>query len=352
MFSRPPRRTQAITGAAIVVLLGMAIGASAVAVNAFGAGDKFDRLLAKIDRFVAGPPPDRGAETVLVTEPPEDEEPIAEPTPTPVPTPARSLAPGATPTPTPEPTPTPTPKPVRKPVDFDIEPHPRSVFASEVKDTWCSPAGVQMTLAVLGLADTSDRFQAKLQSRVREWESRPDSHNGDWGPSAMALALDAYGAPGYEVRAYKSRTLALRDAARAIRTTRAPVILLAWRGAHTWVMTGYRADADPVDLQEREGVGGLHPRPVVPAHLEHLGPLRRRPGRSRTPARWSATTSPGSGPRGSTRTGTGSSSRSCRPSGRPRRSAPPARLRPRRPPRSPVRSRAPGRAGTRPAGRP
>jgi hypothetical protein len=226
MFSRPPRRTQAITGAAIVVLLGMAIGASAVAVNA----------------FVAGPPPDRGAETVLVTEPPGDEEPIAEATPTPVP----SLEPGATPTPTPEPTPTPTPKPVRKPVDFDIEPHPRSVFASEIKDTWCSPAGVQMTLAVLGLADTSDRFQAKLQSRVREWESRPDSHNGDWGPSAMALALDAYGAPGYEVRAYKSRTLALRDAARAIRTTRSPVILLAWRGAHTWVMTGYRADADPV----------------------------------------------------------------------------------------------------------
>jgi hypothetical protein len=62
----------------------------------------------------------------------------------------------------------------------------------------------------------------------------------------MALALDAYGAPGYEVRAYKSRTLALRDAARAIKTTRSPVILLAWRGAHTWVMTGYKADADPV----------------------------------------------------------------------------------------------------------
>jgi hypothetical protein len=235
----------------------MAIGASAVAVNAFGAGDKFDRLLAKIDRFVAGPPPDRGAETVLVTEPPEGDEPAAEPTPTPVPTPTRSLAPGATPAPTPEPTPTPTPKPVRKPVDFDIESHPKAVFASEVRDTWCSPAGVQMTLAVLGLADTSDKFQAKLQSRVREWESRPDSHNGDWGPSAMALALDAYGAPGYEVRAYKSRGLALRDAARAIRATRSPVILLAWRGAHTWVMTGYRADADPV-LFKNSKVSGAY----------------------------------------------------------------------------------------------
>ena len=27
---------------------------------------------------------------------------------------------------------------------------------------------------------------------------------------------------------------------------RSPVILLTWRGAHAWVMTGFRADADPV----------------------------------------------------------------------------------------------------------
>ena len=255
MFSRPPRRTQAITGAAIVVLFGIALGASAVAVNAFGAGDKFDRLLAKIDRFVTGPPPDRGAATVLVTDPPEDDQPTDAPTPTPVPTPIASLAPGATPPPTPVPTPTPTPKPVRKAVDYDIEPHPKAVFASEVKDTWCSPSGVQMTLAVLGLADTSDAFQAKLQSRVHEWESRQDSRNGDWGPSAMALALDAYGAPGYEVRAYKSRGLALRDAARAIKVTHSPAILMAWRGAHTWVMTGYRADADPVLFKDAKVSG-------------------------------------------------------------------------------------------------
>jgi hypothetical protein len=62
----------------------------------------------------------------------------------------------------------------------------------------------------------------------------------------MALALDAYGAPGYEVRAYESRIDALRDAAVALETTGSPVILLAWRGAHTWVMTGFRANADPV----------------------------------------------------------------------------------------------------------
>ena len=52
-----------------------------------------------------------------------------------------------------------------------------------------------MTLAVLGLADTSDGFQKELQRNVRKWESYADSHNGDWGPAAMALALDALRRP-------------------------------------------------------------------------------------------------------------------------------------------------------------
>ena len=135
------------------------------------------------------------------------------------------------------------------PVDVDIVANPKKVFAHELKETWCSPAGVQMTLAVLGQADTSDGFQRELQSRVKEWESYNDSHNGLWGPHAMALALEAYGAPGYEVRGYDSRIGALRDAAKAIQATNSPVILLAWRGAHTWVMTGFRADSDPSVFQ-------------------------------------------------------------------------------------------------------
>ena len=48
------------------------------------------------------------------------------------------------------------------------------------------------------------------------------------------------------IHAYDSRGLAMRDAAIAISQTHSPALLLAWRGAHTWVMTGYRADADPL----------------------------------------------------------------------------------------------------------
>ena len=71
----------------------------------------------------------------------------------------------------------------------------------------------------------------------------------------MASALEAYGAPGYQVRAYDSRADALRDAAMAISKTHSPAILLAWRGAHTWVMTGYRADADPLVFHDAKVIG-------------------------------------------------------------------------------------------------
>ena len=61
----------------------------------------------------------------------------------------------------------------------------------------------------------------------------------------LPSALAAYGVTGYEVRTYATRSAALRDAAKALEMTHSPVLLLAWRGAHTWVMTGFRANADP-----------------------------------------------------------------------------------------------------------
>ncbi len=130
-------------------------------------------------------------------------------------------------------------------VDVNLEVDPEAVFAHELTKRWCAPAGVQMVLAHLGRGDTSAELQTEIAARVLEWASYDDSHKPGWGPSAMAGALAAYGAPGYETRVYETRGAALRAAAVAIVETESPVILLAWRGAHTWVMTGFRADADP-----------------------------------------------------------------------------------------------------------
>jgi hypothetical protein len=224
---------------------GAMLGSIAIATDALGAGRLWDRALAKIDRFVAGPVPDRPAPvTILVTEPP-GESTGPDPITGPVASPPVSSPPTAPSTADPGATPAPPAAPARLALDVDIVADHGAVFAHELKDTWCAPAGVQMTLAVLGRADTSDAFQRQLQGRVREWESYADSRNGNWGPAAMVLALDAYGARGYEVRAYRTRQAALAGAAKAILQTWSPSVLLTWRGAHTWVMTGFRADADP-----------------------------------------------------------------------------------------------------------
>ena len=238
---RRHRLRRFVVGVVLLAVIGATLGTFLVATDTFGAGERWQSVLNRVDRFLAGPVPDRATiATVRIHEPP------ATPSPTPwiTPVPA-TLAPGATPSPTPLPTPTPTPAPKRVPVNVNIVSDPEAVFASELHNDWCAVAGVQMVLAVLGLANTSNATQREIAGRIHEWDAYADSHNGEWGPGAMALALQAYGAPGYKIRAFETRSGALRDAAVAIEKTGSPAILLAWRGAHTWVMTGFRADRDP-----------------------------------------------------------------------------------------------------------
>ncbi len=245
----------------VLAALAVVVGIGAVWSNALGAGDRWEGILTRIE-LALDPPPDRPTvETVTIT-PRPSAAPTATPRPTPTPPPDA----------TPAPTPTPVPTPVRAPVDMTIVDDPQAVFASQIDKDWCAPAGVQMALAVLGLGDTGEARQRELASRVREWESWEDSHNGDWGPAAMAEALAAYGAPGYAIHAYATRADALRGAAVAIEETGAPVILLAWRGAHTWVMTGYRADADPTLFPDATVSGAYILDPWFPRVSSIWGP--------------------------------------------------------------------------------
>jgi hypothetical protein len=248
------RRSKALRLILAAVLIGGVAGLGAIATNTLGAGRLYERLLVKIEKFIAGPPPDRPTlATVTVTQKPA--------TPSPSPTPTLPPPASGQPAPTPRPTPTPIP---RVGVDVNIVRNPKAVFAHELRDTWCAPAGVTITLAILGHGDPTDAREREIASRIREWDSYSDSHNGDWGPAAMALALDAYGAKGYQIRAYDTRADALRDSAKAIAMTNSPVILLAWRGAHTWVMSGYRADADPTVFDDAKISGAYILDPWYP----------------------------------------------------------------------------------------
>lgn len=243
-----------------LALLALAIlfvtGFGVVRANVLGIGDRFERLTERVAVFL-DPPPDRPTLPTVVVTP----EPSATVSPTPHPT----VAPSATPTPSPTPL-------VREPVDVTVVDDHQAVFASQLTDKDCAVAATQMVLAILGHGSTDPAFQAEIKGRIGEWESWEDSHNGGWGPAAVALALAAYGAEGYEIRAYDTYTDALRDSAIALTEMDKPVVMFPWWGAHTWVMTGYRADADPTLFDDAAISGAYILDPWYPRVSSIWGP--------------------------------------------------------------------------------
>jgi hypothetical protein len=232
-------------------------GATATGVvwtDTFGVGQRFDNLVGKV-RLALDPPSNRDTvPTIEVTE-----LAIADPVDA-----GRASGNVAGPAG--------TPRPKRKPVDVKLRANPNRIFASQHTNDWCSPAGVQMVLAMHQVIDNSVREQRNLADKTRRYETWRDSHNGGWGPAAISEALTDAGIKGYEVRAYPTRALALRDSARALSETRAPVILIAWKGAHTWVMTGYRADADPTVFRNAKVTGAYIYDPWYPRVSSIWGP--------------------------------------------------------------------------------
>lgn len=239
-MKRLPRPWLLASGLLLLIFLS---GFAVVRANVFGMGDRFERLTARIENFI-DPPPDRSTiPTVVVT-----------------PAPSQTIEPTS---PSAQPTSSPTPL-AREPVDMAVVDDHEAVFTSQVNDKYCAVAGTQMVLTILGLGEAGPEFQAEIGSRIGEWESLDDSLNGGWGPAAVSLALADYGEPGYEIRAYEDYADALRDSAIAIVETDKPVVMFPWWGAHTWVMTGFRADADPTAFDDAEITGAYILDPWYP----------------------------------------------------------------------------------------
>ncbi|MEO8245500.1 MAG: hypothetical protein ABI622_00135 [Chloroflexota bacterium] len=255
--NRASRRPPVLRIGLLLVVALIVIGAASVATDTLGMGGRFERLVGRVEAFVDPPPSRPGVATVVVTE---------RPTPSPSPEPSDSAFPHQ-----PSGTPTASPTPMRRAVDVNLAPDATAVFTSQITEKDCAVAGTQMVLTVLGLGNSSNAFQTELHDRIGEWESWEDSHNGKWGPSAVSLALAAYGAPGYEVRAYDTYTDALRDSALAIAELDMPVVMFPWWGAHTWVMTGYRADADPTLFSDAAISGAYILDPWYPRHSSIWG---------------------------------------------------------------------------------
>lgn len=151
------------------------------------------------------------------------------------------------PSPTPKPTPTPAPSfaldppPTTGPFAMDL--YRKGDFVTEMTPIWCAPAALQTMINIMSPgADQSRARQKALHALARKLGPAPDKGSE---PEGEARALEASGFGPYQVAAAKSRSAAIKAAAKAVRMTGRPVALLVWRGAHNWVVSGFRSTADP-----------------------------------------------------------------------------------------------------------
>ena len=183
--------------------------------------------------------------------------PTVEPTPRPT-LPATPADPTLPPEPSatpivPEPSPTPTSQfdPPPKPGPFSMNLYRRGDFATQVTKIYCVPGAMQTMMNVMdrGATKASRAVQDRLYRLARRLST--DRLRGQGAePEGWARGLEQLGYGRFKVVAAASRDGAIKVAARAIRRTNRPVGLLVWRGAHAWVMTGFKATADPAVTDE------------------------------------------------------------------------------------------------------
>jgi len=122
----------------------------------------------------------------------------------------------------------------------------RGDFATQVTKIYCVPGAMQTMMNVMdrGATKASRSVQDRLYRLARRLST--DRLRGQGAePDGWARGLEQLGYGPYDVVVANSRMGAIRAAARALRRTDRPVGLLVWRGAHAWVMTGFKATADP-----------------------------------------------------------------------------------------------------------
>jgi hypothetical protein len=166
-------------------------------------------------------------------------------TPLPSVAPARSSPPSLPPSPAAiaSPSAKPSPSPAPKPRPFSMDLYRANDFVGEKTAIWCLAAAVQTSINIMSPgADVSRETQLRLFNLTRSLAPAPD---GAAEPEGWAKALTKLGFGGYKVSVHPSIRSAITAAAKAVRITGRPAGLMVWRGAHSWVMSGFTASADP-----------------------------------------------------------------------------------------------------------
>jgi hypothetical protein len=159
--------------------------------------------------------------------------------------------PSATPKPrrTPRPTPRLDPPPRRGPFTMDL--YREGDFVTEKEDIWCVAAAMQTMENIVRKGRNDDSYETQQRLYKLAHRHSTDRLVGVGAePEGWATGLNLRGVGPYIVYIAASRRGAIRAAARAIRLTGRPAGLVTWRGAHSWVMSGFKATADPAWTSE------------------------------------------------------------------------------------------------------
>ncbi len=138
--------------------------------------------------------------------------------------------------------------PTPKPGPFSMDLYEKGDFVGEFHDIWCLSAAMQTAMNIMDDgADTSRATQSKLFDFTRSIDPAPD---GAAEPEAWAKGLTELGYGNYDVDIQPTLKSAIKAAATQIRLTGRPAGLMVWRGAHSWVMSGFNATADPAQTDD------------------------------------------------------------------------------------------------------
>jgi putative peptidoglycan lipid II flippase len=183
--------------------------------------------------------------------------PSLAPTPGPAPTAAVASAavPGASPDTTSRPTSTPAPTPTPGAAPFSMDLYEKGDFVGEYLDTWCVPAAMQTSINIMSAgADTSRAFQTRLYNLAYSLEP---GNTGGADALGWPEGLTKLGYGTFELDVRGSINAAAWTVAKAIRLTSRPAGLIVWYGWHSWVVSGFKATADPA-LTDAFTVTGLY----------------------------------------------------------------------------------------------
>jgi len=131
---------------------------------------------------------------------------------------------------------------------FEMNLYRKGDFMHQATKDMCVAGSTQTMMNIIdpGKPNRSKAFQANLYQRGRELSPNKTK----LGPIGVDLTgwaelLNTNGYGPYVVEGADTRRGAIRKAAKALRETGKPVGLVTWRGAHSWVMSGFTATADP-----------------------------------------------------------------------------------------------------------